>query len=67
MVPRGADLNFRQFWMEKLMGVSFSSFLIPQVPPMIKIKTQWAKNKVYEPQVASRYLTLKYMIYIYAF
>jgi hypothetical protein len=29
------------------------------VPPMIKMKTQGAKNKVCKPQGAIRYLTLK--------
>jgi hypothetical protein len=62
MVPRGVDKDFRQFWMEKWTEVQFSSFSIPQVPHMIKIKTQGAKNKVCKPQGAILHLTLKSMI-----
>jgi hypothetical protein len=45
--------------MEKWIEVPFPSFHIPQVPPMIKSKTQGAKNKVYKPHGASFYLTQK--------
>jgi hypothetical protein len=46
MVPRGTDVDFRQFWIKKWAEVSFLSFSIPEASSMIKIKTQEAKNKV---------------------
>jgi hypothetical protein len=41
------------------MEVSFSSFHIPQVPNLIKSKTEGAKNKGRKAQGANRYLTLQ--------
>jgi hypothetical protein len=58
MVPRGADVDFRQFWMEKWTEVSFPSFPIPQVPSMIKIEIHKAKNKVCKSRGTILYLTL---------
>jgi len=49
MVLRDADVYFYQFWMEKLTEIPFSYFPIPQIPPMIKIKTDGTKNKVCKP------------------
>jgi hypothetical protein len=54
MVPRGTDVDLMKKWTE----IPFSYFPIPQVPPMIKLKTQWAKNKVFKPQGTILYLTL---------
>jgi hypothetical protein len=39
------------------MEVPFPSFPIAQVAPMIKIKTEGTKNKVFKPNEAVRYLT----------
>jgi len=58
MVSRGTDVDFRQFWMEKWTGVPFLFFFIPKVLPIIKIKTQRAKNKVCKSQGTILYLTL---------
>jgi hypothetical protein len=50
-----------QFWMEKWTELLFSSFPIPQVPSMIKIKTSRSKNKVCKSQGAIRYLTQNFI------
>jgi hypothetical protein len=65
MVSRGTDVDFRQFWMEKWTGVPFLFFFIPKVLPIIKIKTQRAKNKVCKPRGASRYLTFFFSFYLF--
>jgi hypothetical protein len=45
--------------MEKWTEVPFSSFFIPQVPPIIKMKTHETKNKNFKLHGAILYLILK--------
>jgi hypothetical protein len=44
------------------MDIQFSSFSILHVPPMIKMKTQKAKNKVFKPRYCVGYLTLNVIL-----
>jgi hypothetical protein len=49
-------------------GGTIFVFSIAQVPPMIKMKTERAKNKVFKPQGAIKYLALIYFtLYIYIY
>jgi hypothetical protein len=57
MVPRVVDVEIRQFWTKKWTDVLFPSFLITQILPMKKKKTQGAKNEVSKSQGAKKYLT----------
>jgi hypothetical protein len=62
MVPHVTDMKIRRFWTDKLTKVPSPSFRIVQVPRMKKkMKTNGAKNKVFKPEGAKKYLTL-YML-----
>jgi len=47
------------FWTEKLTEVLILSFSKPQVPYVIRMKAQGAKNKVFKSQIPIKCLTLK--------
>jgi hypothetical protein len=61
MVPRVADVEINQFWMENLTKVLSPSFRIAYVPRIKKMKTERTKNKIFKPQKPKRYLTLNYI------
>jgi len=58
MVPHVVNVEIRQFWTGKWTEIPSPSFSIAQVPPVIKMKAQWTKNKDLKPHGAKGYLTL---------